>query len=93
MTLKTLPVDFLKIDGQFVKDIIDNPMNMVIVKSIHEIARVMGALTVAEFVESEAILESLRKIGIDYAQGYGISAPQPFEALFNRHPARCQAIS
>jgi diguanylate cyclase (GGDEF)-like protein/PAS domain S-box-containing protein len=91
--LKTLPVDFLKIDGQFVKDIIDNPMNMVIVKSIHEIARVMGALTVAEFVESEAILESLRKIGIDYAQGYGISAPKPFDALFNRHPARCQAIS
>jgi EAL domain-containing protein (putative c-di-GMP-specific phosphodiesterase class I) len=81
--LKSLPVDFLKIDGQFVKDIIGNPMNMVIVRSIHEIARVMGTSTIAEFVESEAILEKLREIGIDYAQGYGVSVPRPFEDILN----------
>jgi diguanylate cyclase (GGDEF)-like protein/PAS domain S-box-containing protein len=91
--LKTLPVDFLKIDGQFIKDINDNPMNLVIVQSIHEIARVMCTSTIAEFVESDAILEELRKIGIDFAQGYGISTPQPFAAMFDRHPARRQAIS
>ena len=72
-------MDFLKIDGQFIKNMIDNPMDMVIVQSIHEIARVMGASTIAEFVESDAILEKLREIGIDYAQGYGISLPRPFE--------------
>jgi len=81
--LKSLPVDFLKIDGQFIKDITGNPMNMVIVRSIHEIARVMGISTVAEFVESVAILEKLREIGIDYAQGYGVSTPQPFEDMVN----------
>lgn len=81
--LKTLPVDYLKIDGQFIKDIIGNPMNMAIVRSIHEIARVMGTSTIAEFVESDAILEKLREIGIDYAQGYGISTPQPFEHMIN----------
>jgi EAL domain-containing protein (putative c-di-GMP-specific phosphodiesterase class I) len=88
--LKTLPVDFLKIDGQFIKDIIDNPINLVIVQSIHEIARVMGKYTIAEFVESDAILEKLRKIGIDYAQGYGISAPEPFANMFNSNHDRRQ---
>jgi diguanylate cyclase (GGDEF)-like protein/PAS domain S-box-containing protein len=88
--LKTLPVDFLKIDGQFIKDIIDNPINLVIVQSIHEIARVIGKYTIAEFVESDAILEKLRKIGIDYAQGYGISAPEPFANMFNSNHDRRQ---
>lgn len=90
--LKTLPVDFLKIDGQFIKDIIGNPMNMVIVRSIHEIARVMGTSTIAEFVESDAILEKLREIGIDYAQGYGISTPQPFEDMINSSQVQRKAI-
>jgi len=90
--LKTLPVDFLKIDGQFIKDIIGSPMNMVIVRSIHEIARVMGTSTIAEFVESDAILEKLREIGIDYAQGYGISTPQPFEGMINSFHVQRKAI-
>jgi EAL domain-containing protein (putative c-di-GMP-specific phosphodiesterase class I) len=90
--LKTLPVDFLKIDGQFIKDIIGSPMNMVIVRSIHEIARVMGTSTIAEFVESDAILEKLREIGIDYAQGYGISTPQPFEGMINSIHVQRKAI-
>lgn len=90
--LKTLPVDFLKIDGQFIKDIIGSPMNMVIVRSIHEIARVMGTSTIAEFVESDAILEKLREIGIDYAQGYGISTPEPFENMINSFHVQRKAI-
>jgi diguanylate cyclase (GGDEF)-like protein/PAS domain S-box-containing protein len=90
--LKTLPVDYLKIDGQFIKDIIGNPMNIAIVRSIHEIARVMGMPTIAEFVESDAILEMLRDLGIDYAQGYGISAPQPFQHMIDSLPVQRIAI-
>ncbi len=79
--LKNLPVDFLKIDGVFVKDILDDPMDFAMVKSINEIGQLMGKQTIAEFVESEAILEKLREIGVDYAQGYGIGRPEPLEQL------------
>ncbi len=79
--LKNLPVDFLKIDGIFVKDILDDPMDLAMVRSINEIGQVMGKQTIAEFVENEAILEKLREIGVDYAQGYGISRPEPLEKL------------
>lgn len=75
--LKNIPVDLLKIDGMFVKDIDTNPTNFAMVKSIHEIGRVMGKKTIAEFVESDAILLKLREIGVNYAQGYGIGRPQP----------------
>lgn len=77
--LKNLPVDFLKIDGTFVKDILDDPLNLALVKSINEIGHVMGKQTIAEFVENEAILVKLREIGVDYAQGYGIARPRPIE--------------
>jgi diguanylate cyclase (GGDEF)-like protein/PAS domain S-box-containing protein len=79
--LKNLPVDFLKIDGIFVKDILDDPMDLAMVRSINEIGQVMGKQTIAEFVENDAILEKLREIGVDYAQGYGISRPEPLEKL------------
>ena len=75
--LKNLPVDFLKIDGIFVKDIVDDPVDFAMVKSIHEIGRVMGKKTIAEFVENNAILEKLREIGVDYVQGYAIAMPEP----------------
>lgn len=78
--LKNLPVDFLKIDGVFVKDILDDPMDLAMVKSINEIGHVMGKKTIAEFVENDAILEKLREIGVDYAQGYAISKPHPLIA-------------
>jgi diguanylate cyclase (GGDEF)-like protein len=82
--LKNLPVDFLKIDGLFVKDILDDPMDLAMVKSINEIGHVMGKKTIAEFVENAAVLERLREIGVDYAQGYGIGRPKPIdEALIN----------
>ncbi len=75
--LKNLPVDFLKIDGQFVKDIVDDPIDAAMVKSINEIGHVMGIQTIAEFVENDAILSKLKEIGVDYAQGYGIAKPEP----------------
>ncbi len=74
--LKNLPVDFLKIDGMFVKDIVDDPIALAMVKSINEIGQVMGKQTIAEFVENDAILEKLRDISIDYAQGFGVGRPR-----------------
>ncbi len=81
--LKNLPVDFLKIDGLFVKDILDDPIDFAMVKSINEIGHVMGKQTVAEFVDSEDILRSLRDIGVDYAQGYAIGRPLPIAHILN----------
>ena len=73
--------NFLKIDGVFVKDMLQDPMDMAMVKSINEIGHVMGKRTIAEFVENEAILDRLRAIGVDYAQGYGIGRPRPIDEL------------
>lgn len=79
--LKNLPVDYLKIDGMFVKDIIEDPIDRAMVKSINEIGHVMGMHTIAEFVENDVIKGMLTQIGVDYAQGYGIGKPQPFDEL------------
>jgi diguanylate cyclase (GGDEF)-like protein/PAS domain S-box-containing protein len=81
--LKSLPVDFLKIDGAFVKDILSDSLDLAMVRSINEIGQVMGKQTIAEFVESEAILDKLREIGVDYAQGYGIKRPRPIEEILH----------
>ena len=78
--LKHLPVDFLKIDGSFVKDILNNPIDHAMVEAINQIGHVMGKKTIAEFVEDDAIFERLKVIGVDYAQGYGIGRPEPFHA-------------
>ena len=79
--LKNLPVDFLKIDGMFVKDIIEDPIDFAMVKSINDMAQVMGKQTIAESVENDAILEKLQEIGVDYGQGYGIVRPRPIEEM------------
>jgi diguanylate cyclase (GGDEF)-like protein/PAS domain S-box-containing protein len=79
--LKNLPADFLKIDGMFVKDIADDPIDLAMVKSIIEISQVMNKQTIAEFVEDDRILEKLRDIGVDFAQGYAIGRPQPMERM------------
>jgi diguanylate cyclase (GGDEF)-like protein/PAS domain S-box-containing protein len=81
--LKKLKVDFLKIDGMFVKNIHNDPINLAMVKSINEIGKVMGMETIAEFVENDDIKNILRGIGVDYAQGYGIDRPAPFLELLS----------
>jgi len=75
--LKNLPVRFLKIDGAFVKGIVENAIDLAMVSSIHEIAHVMGKQTIAEFVENVTILDRLRELGVDYAQGYALGHPKP----------------
>jgi diguanylate cyclase (GGDEF)-like protein len=82
--LKNLPVDYLKIDGMFVKDIVDDPINHAMVKSINEIGHVMGMLTIAKFVENDVIKGMLKEIGVNYGQGNGIGKPQPLDELFVR---------
>jgi Amt family ammonium transporter len=79
--LKNLKVDYLKIDGSFIKDIDKDTTDLAMVQSINSIGHVMGLKTIAEFVESETILEKLRDIGIDYVQGYYIDRPRPLEQL------------
>lgn len=75
--LKKLPVDFLKIDGSFVRDILNDKVDSALVTSINDVAKVFGMHTVAEFVEDEDTIKHLNHIGIDYAQGYAISKPKP----------------
>ncbi len=79
--LKHLPVDYLKIDGLFVKDILDDEVDLAMVKSINEVGHVMNKKTIAEFVESERVFKLLKSLGVDYAQGYGIGKPVPLSAL------------
>ncbi|MGH8566448.1 MAG: EAL domain-containing protein [Gammaproteobacteria bacterium] len=77
--LKTLPVDYLKIDGHFVKDIPSDPFDNAVVQAIQGIAETLGLRTIAESVESDAILERVKAIGIDFAQGYTLAEPRPLE--------------
>jgi EAL domain-containing protein (putative c-di-GMP-specific phosphodiesterase class I) len=74
--LKHFPVDFLKIDGSFVKEILHDPIDREMVRSINEIGHLTGKLTIAEFAENTEIIDMLRSLGVDYAQGYGIASPQ-----------------
>jgi len=77
--LKCMPVDYLKIDGSFVRQIIEDPVSDTMVSAINQIGHVMGLKTVAEFVESDAIRERLEILGLDYLQGYEIHTPEPLE--------------
>jgi diguanylate cyclase (GGDEF)-like protein/PAS domain S-box-containing protein len=79
--LKNLPVDYLKIDGTFVKDMVDDKIDYAMVKSINEIGHIMSMQTIAEFVESPEIIKLLRELSVDYAQGYTIHKPQPFQDI------------
>jgi len=77
--LKNLPLDYLKIDGEFVREMVDDPIQAALVNSIRDIGEVMGMRTIAESVEDEATLDALSQIGVDYAQGYYLAKPQPFD--------------
>ncbi|WP_434610328.1 EAL domain-containing protein [Pseudomonas sp. D2-30] len=91
--LKHLPVDFLKIDGSFVKDMLDDPINRAMVEVINHIGHVMGKRTIAEFVETVQIEQALLEIGVDYAQGYVIERPQMFTCdTLQCRPARPQPL-
>ncbi|MCY1344402.1 diguanylate cyclase (GGDEF) domain protein [compost metagenome] len=76
--LKHLPVDYLKIDGGFVKDMLNDPVDRAMVEMISRLGQVLGKRTIAEFVENTATREALGAIGVDYVQGYGIARPRPF---------------
>ncbi|MEK8021297.1 MAG: EAL domain-containing protein [Candidatus Parabeggiatoa sp.] len=77
--LKTIPIDFLKIDGRLINNITHDSVDYAMVKSINEIAHMMQIQTIAEHVENGITFEALKKIGLDYAQGYWIEEPQPFQ--------------
>ncbi|MGA7952869.1 MAG: EAL domain-containing protein [Gloeobacterales cyanobacterium] len=73
--LRELPIEHIKIDGNFVRNLDQDPINQALVRSIHEMARALGKKTIAKFVENEAILQILQEIGVDYAQGYHLGPP------------------
>jgi len=79
--LKTIPADYLKIDGGFIRDMLVDPMDHAIVEAINNIGHVAGLKTIAEFVESDAIKQRLFEIGVDYAQGYAIQRPGPLHTI------------
>lgn len=79
--LKNLNVDYLKIDGVFVREIVNDTTNYTIIESINKIGQCMGIQTTAEFVENDGIITILNRIGVDFAQGYGIEKPKPFTDL------------
>ena len=82
--LKNLKVDYLKIDGAFVRDIVSNPIDRSMVEAIHRIGHQMGLKTVAEYVESDQTLAVLREIGVDYVQGNGVHCAEPLESLCDK---------
>lgn len=81
--LKKLQVDSLKIDGMFVKDMLNDPLDFEMVKAINEIGHVMQLETIAEFVENDEILQKLAEIGVDFVQGYGIGKPAPIDDILD----------
>ncbi|EAR21616.1 hypothetical protein NB231_02578 [Nitrococcus mobilis Nb-231] len=82
--LKNLPVDYLKVDGQFVRDIDRDEADHAMVRSINELGHFLGKRTIAEFVENDKVLYQLKDIGLDFAQGYGVGRPMPIEELIGQ---------
>ena len=76
--LKNLPVDYLKIDGSFITDIVDDPVNCAMVEAVNHMGHAMGLETIAEYVANAPILEKVKSLGVDYAQGYEVAEPQPW---------------
>lgn len=79
--LKNMPVDNIKIDGVFIREISNDPINKVFVESIHNISQIMGIKTTAEYVENKETLDCIKSIGINYAQGFYVSKPKSVKEL------------
>ena len=79
--VRDLPLSYLKIDGNFVHNLVSNPVDAAMIKAVHEVGQVMNLLTIAELVEDSETLERLRTIGVDFAQGYYCGKPFPFKHL------------
>jgi len=90
--LKNLPVDYLKIDGVFIKDIANNPEDRAMVKSINEIGHFLGMKTVAEYVENDDILQVLKELGVDYAQGFGVEKPILIHDMFKQDISQLSTV-
>jgi diguanylate cyclase (GGDEF)-like protein/PAS domain S-box-containing protein len=91
--LKQLQVDLLKIDGQFIRELVTDPLNEAAVRCFIEVARVRGLQTVAEFVDSESVLQRLRQMGVDWAQGYLLHRPAPLDELYQAVMTQRQSLS
>ena len=90
--LRNLPIDFLKIDGAFIRKIDTDPIDFAMVETIHRIGGIMGMQTVAECVENENVLATLALIGVDFAQGFHIQRPVPLEQLKLDSPPQQQPL-
>ncbi len=86
--LKSLRLDYLKIDGQFIKDLVDDPLDDAAVRCFVDVARVVGVKTVAEYVDREAVLQRVQALGIDYAQGFHLHKPEPIDQLIKAQDLR-----
>jgi diguanylate cyclase (GGDEF)-like protein/PAS domain S-box-containing protein len=86
-SLRGLPVDYLKIDGVFVRGMVGDPVSHTLVGNINDIGHLLGKITIAEYAEDSATIEALRALGVDYAQGFGISHPQPLDTLLGGRTA------
>jgi EAL domain-containing protein (putative c-di-GMP-specific phosphodiesterase class I) len=81
--LKQLPVDHLKIDGVFIRDLLTDPVDYALVRAINEVGQTLGKTTIAEFVENDQIREKLVELGVNCVQGYGIGRPRPLLEILN----------
>lgn len=82
--LKKLNVDYLKIDGSFVKSMLNDEKDYALVKSINQVGKELGMKTIAEFVENESLHNALKKLNVDYVQGYGIAKPVPLSSIIDK---------
>jgi len=91
--LRQLRVDYLKIDGSFVRDMVKDRASAAMVDSINRIGHVLGQRTIAEFVETPAHVQALRALGVDYAQGYAVAKPRPIEEVLAGEEAAVPAYA
>ena len=91
--LKKLPVDFLKIDGTFIRDILSDPVDYAVVKAINELAHLLDKETIAEFVDTHELADELQSMGINHAQGYAYAQPRPLNNYAQSQTPRLVLVS